>query len=105
MAALYAELAVVMPSPVVELNRAVVVGRAQGPAAALELVDALRDEPAMARYHLLPAVRADLLTQLGRREEAAGELERAAEMASNEAERALLRRRLDDLREAALGRG
>ena len=105
MAALYAELAAAVPSPVVELNRAVVVGKAQGPAAALELVDALRDEPALARYHLLPAVRADLLTQLGRREEAAGELERAAEMASNEAERALLRRRLEDLRETAIGRG
>ncbi len=105
MAALYAELAVVAPSPVVELNRAVAVGRAEGPAAALALVDRLRDEPALARYHLLPAVRADLLTQLGRREEAAAELERAAGMASNEAERALLRRRLEDLREAALGRG
>ncbi|MDT7741727.1 MAG: hypothetical protein QOE59_805, partial [Actinomycetota bacterium] len=103
-AALYAELAVVTPSPVVELNRAVVVGKAQGPAAALEVVDALRDEPALARYHLLPAVRADLLTRLGRRDEAAAELERAAELASNEAERALLRRRLEDLREAAVGR-
>ncbi len=105
MAALYGELAVVVPSPVVELNRAVVVGKAQGPAAALEVVDALRDEPALARYHLLPAVRADLLTQLGRRDEAAVELERAAELASNEVERALLRRRLEDLREAAVGRG
>ena len=105
MAALYGELAVVTPSPVVELNRAVVVGRAEGPEAALALVDALRDEPALARYHLLPAVRADLLTRLGRRDEAAAELERAAAMASNEVERALLRRRLEDLREAALGRG
>jgi RNA polymerase sigma factor (sigma-70 family) len=105
MAALYAELAVVIPSPVVELNRAVVVGKAQGPAAGLEVVDALRDERALARYHLLPAVRADLLSQLGRRDEAAAELERAAELASNEAERALLRRRLEDLREAAVGRG
>jgi predicted RNA polymerase sigma factor len=105
MAALYAELAVVTPSPVVELNRAVVVGKAQGPAAALEVVDALRDEPALARYHLLPAVRADLLATLGRGDEAAAELERAAQLASNEAERALLRRRLEDLREAAVGRG
>ncbi len=104
MAALYAELAVVIPSPVVELNRAVVVGKAQGPAEALAVVDALRDEPALARYHLLPAVRADLLARLGRRDEAAAELERAAELASNEAERALLRRRLEDLREAAVGR-
>lgn len=105
MAALYGELAAVTPSPVVELNRAVVVGRAEGPEAALALVDALRDEPALARYHLLPAVRADLLTRLGRSDEAAVELERAAGLASNEAERALLRRRLEDLREAALGRG
>lgn len=105
MAALYGELAAVTPSPVVELNRAVVVGRAEGPEAALALVDALRDEPAVARYHLLPAVRADLLTRLGRSDEAAVELERAAGLASNEAERALLRRRLEDLREAALGRG
>ncbi len=57
MAALYAELAVAVPSPVVELNRAVVVGKAEGPAAGLEIVDGLRDDPALARYHLLPAVR------------------------------------------------
>ncbi|NMO89593.1 RNA polymerase sigma factor [Actinomycetospora sp. TBRC 11914] len=105
MAALYAELAVVTPSPVVELNRAVVVGRAEGPAAGLAVVDAVRDDPALARYHLVPAVRADLLLRLGRRDEAAAELERAAAMATNEAERALLHRRLEDLREAALGRG
>lgn len=104
MAALYAELAVVSPSPVVELNRAVVVGKVDGPGAALALVDALREEPVLARYHLLPAVRADLLTQLGRDEEAGIELERAVELASNAAEQALLRRRLDDLREAALER-
>ena len=62
----------------VELNRAVAVAMAFGPAAGLELVDALRDEPALARYHLLPSVRGDLLAKLGRRDEARAEFERAA---------------------------
>lgn len=103
LAELYGELAARAPSPVVELNRAVVVARASGPAAALAIVDGLRDAPALARYHLLPAVRADLLVQLDRPAEAAAELERAADLASNQAERDLLRRRLEDLRESALG--
>lgn len=103
LAELYGELAARAPSPVVELNRAVVVARASGPAAALAIVDGLRDVPALARYHLLPAVRADLLVQLDRPAEAAAELERAADLASNQAERDLLRRRLEDLRESALG--
>ncbi|MEJ2870131.1 DUF6596 domain-containing protein [Actinomycetospora sp. OC33-EN08] len=103
LAELYGELAAAAPSPVVELNRAVVVGRASGPEAALAIVDGLRGEPALARYHLLPAVRADLLIALGRTDEAAAELDRAADLAANDAERALLRRRLEDLREAALG--
>ena len=68
--ALYDALAEVAPSPVVELNRAVAVGMAFGPAAALELVDALRDDPALARYHWLPSVRGDLLAKLGRADEA-----------------------------------
>ncbi|MDL5157929.1 RNA polymerase sigma factor [Actinomycetospora termitidis] len=105
LAELYGDLSARVPSPVIELNRAVVVGRASGPEAALAIVDGLRDEPALARYHLLPAVRADLLVALGRTDEAAGELDRAAELASNEAERTLLRRRLEDLRESALGSG
>ncbi|MFC5063142.1 RNA polymerase sigma factor [Actinomycetospora atypica] len=105
LAELYARLAARTPSPVIELNRAVVVGKAHGPEAGLAIVDGLRDDPALARYHLLPAVRADLLTQLGRTGEAAAELERAAAMASNEAERRLLHRRLEDLRESALGTG
>ncbi len=91
--ALYDALAELTPSPVVELNRAVAVGMAFGPAAALEIVDALRDEPALASYHLLPAVRADLLIKLGRRAEARGELERAAALTQNARERALLERR------------
>ncbi|HMJ14991.1 MAG TPA: RNA polymerase subunit sigma-24, partial [Polyangiaceae bacterium] len=82
-AALYAELADVMPSPVVELNRAVAVGMAHGPAAGLELADALKDEPSMQRYHLLPSVRADLLFKLGRWEEARLEFERAASLTRN----------------------
>jgi predicted RNA polymerase sigma factor len=78
---------------VVELNRAVAVAMAFGPAAGLELVDALVDEPALQRYHLLPGVRGDLLIKLGRFEEARVELERAAAMTRNARERALLAER------------
>jgi RNA polymerase sigma factor (sigma-70 family) len=89
-AALYDALAALTPSPVVELNRAVAVSRAYGPAAGLELADALADGPALRGYHLLPAVRGDLLEQLGRRTEARAEFERAAGMTRNERERAVL---------------
>ena len=89
-AALYAALAAVAPSPVVELNRAVAVSRASGPEAALPIVDALLSEPALKAYHLLPVVRADLLEKLGRGAEACAELERAAALTRNERERALL---------------
>ena len=89
-AALYAVLAEVAPSPVVELNRAVALGMADGPAAGLALVDRLADEPALRNYHLLPAVRGDLLDKLGRRDEARLEFERAAGLTRNERERALL---------------
>jgi predicted RNA polymerase sigma factor len=89
-AALYRELATVLPSPVVELNRAVAVSMAYGPAAGLELVDALAEEPTLKSYHLLPSVRADLLVKLGRRREAVAEFERAAALTANERERALL---------------
>ena len=95
--ALYDALAAFTGSPVVELNRAVAVGMAYGPAEALGLVDGLRDEPALARYHLLPAVRADLLIRLGRRAEAARELERAARLAPTARERALLEERAHSL--------
>jgi predicted RNA polymerase sigma factor len=88
--ALYDGLAEVTRSPVVELNRAVAVSMAFGPAAGLELADALADEPALSRYHLLPAIRGDLLAKLGRREEACAELERAAALAQNARERELL---------------
>jgi len=88
--ALYAKLAEVAPSPVVELNRAVAVGMASGPAAGLELVDLLRDDPALRGYHLLPSVRGDLLQKLGRLEEAREEFEKAASIARNGRERHLL---------------
>jgi RNA polymerase sigma-70 factor, ECF subfamily len=88
--ALYDGLAQLMPSPVVELNRAVAVGMAFGPEAALEVVDDLRGEAALRDYHLLPAVRGDLLAKLGRDEEAAAEFERAASLTRNASERAVL---------------
>jgi RNA polymerase sigma factor (sigma-70 family) len=87
---LYSELAQVAPSPVVELNRAVAVGMESGPAAALELVDALISEPSLKNYHLLPSVRADLLRKLGRPDEARVEFERAAALTRNVRERDLL---------------
>jgi RNA polymerase sigma factor (sigma-70 family) len=89
-AMLYQALARVSPSPVVELNRAVAVGMAFGPAAGLELVDALTREPALGGYHLLPSVRGDLLAKLGRPDEAREEFERAASLTRNGRERALL---------------
>jgi len=89
-AALYDALAQLSPSPIVELNRAVALSMAFGPAAGLELVDALMDEPALAGYHLLPTVRGDLLFKLGRRDEARREFERAAALTRNTRERALL---------------
>ncbi|KVA29102.1 RNA polymerase sigma factor [Burkholderia ubonensis] len=94
--ALYDALAEVAPSPVVELNRAVAVGMAFGPAAGLELVDALRDDPALARYHWLPSVRGDLLAKLGRTDEAKAEFRRAAELTRNARERELLLKRATD---------
>ena len=88
--ALYDALAGLTPSPVIELNRAVAVSMADGPAAGLDIVEALVDEPALRGYHLLPAVRGDLLVKLGRLEEARGEFERAAFMTQNTRERKLL---------------
>jgi RNA polymerase sigma factor (sigma-70 family) len=95
-AALYFDLAVATGSPVVELNRAVAVAEAYGPGAGLELVDQLAADPALRDYHLLPSVRGDLLARLGRSADAAAEFARAAELATNEQERALLRRRAAD---------
>jgi RNA polymerase sigma-70 factor, ECF subfamily len=89
-AALYDALAERLPSPVVELNRAVAHGMAFGPAAGLELVDALTSDPSLRDYHLLPSMRGDLLAKLGRFEEARAELERAASLTQNARERDLL---------------
>ena len=88
--ALYDALAQLMPSPVVELNRAVALGMAFGPAAGLEVVDTLRSDPSLEDYHLLPSVRGDLLAKLGRFDEARVEFERAASLTLNERERTLL---------------
>ncbi|MFJ8429714.1 RNA polymerase sigma factor [Kitasatospora sp. NPDC094019] len=95
-AALYGRLMALTPSPVVELNRAVALSMAEGPAVALELVDALAEEPALRGYHLLPSVRGDLLARLGRGTEARAEFERAAGLTRNERERELLLARAAD---------
>ncbi|WP_055532090.1 RNA polymerase sigma factor [Streptomyces graminilatus] len=92
-AALYAALAARSPSPVVELNRAVAVSMAEGPAEALQIVDTLKTDPSLRDYHLLPSVRGDLLLRLGRRTEARAEFQRAAELTQNERERNLLQAR------------
>ena len=89
-ASLYDELARVAPSPVVELNRAVAIGMAFGPARGLEIADGLLSEPTLKSYYLLPSVRADLLEKLGRFDEASAEFERAASMTRNTRERGLL---------------
>lgn len=93
--ALYDALVQLSPSPIIELNRAVAVGMAFGPAAGLELVDALAPEPSLKNYHLLPSVRGDLLAKLGRFDEACSEFARAAGLTRNERERALLLERAD----------
>ncbi|HWT02710.1 MAG TPA: RNA polymerase sigma factor [Pyrinomonadaceae bacterium] len=92
-AALYDALAQLAPSPVVELNRAVALSMAFGPAAGLEIVDALMEEPSLKTYHLLPSVRGDLLSKLGRTDEARAEFERAASLTRNSRERELLTER------------
>ncbi len=89
-AALYEALVRIVPSPVIELNRAVALGMAFGPAVGLQLVDELTSEPSLKSYHLLPSVRGDLLVKLGRTDEARAEFERAATLTRNERERTLL---------------
>jgi RNA polymerase sigma factor (sigma-70 family) len=98
---LYAELAALVRSPVIELNRAVAVGMAEGPQAALSIVDALAGEPALRNYHLLPSVRGDLLQKLGRHDEARAAFEAAAELAGNKREQELMRRRAAEAENAA----
>jgi len=100
-AGLYAELAAAAPSPVIELNRAVAVGMAEGPELALAIVDRLMNEPALKGYHLLPSVRGDLLQKLGRFEEAQASFELAATLAGNKREHDLLRRRAAEAGNAA----
>jgi RNA polymerase sigma factor (sigma-70 family) len=95
MVALYEQLASIMPSPIVELNRAVALSMSAGPAAALDLVDQLRDTQLLDRYHLLHSVRGDLLSQLNRHAEAYAEFELAASLARNDQERRLSRDRAD----------
>jgi RNA polymerase sigma factor (sigma-70 family) len=97
-ASLYEALADVTPSPVVDLNRAVAIGMAFGPAAGLELVDALVSEPSLKSYHLLPSVRGDLLSKLGRHDEARAEFKRAASLTRNARERDLLLERAGEVR-------
>ncbi|HET9196645.1 MAG TPA: RNA polymerase sigma factor [Solirubrobacterales bacterium] len=94
-AALYDALAQIAPGPIVELNRAVALGMAFGPEAGLELLDRIKDDPALAGYHLLPSVRGDLLEKAGRPEEAAPEFKKAAELTQNEQEKELLLRRAE----------
>jgi RNA polymerase sigma-70 factor, ECF subfamily len=102
---LYGALARIVPSPVVELNRGVAVAMASGPAAGLAIVDALRSEPSLEEYHLLPSVRGDLLAKLGRFDEARRELERAASLTRNARERALLRERAEACAREPAGSG
>lgn len=94
---LYDELARAMPSPIVDLNRGVAVAMASGAQAGLDAIDLLKDEPALASYHLLPSVRGDLLARLGRRDEARREFERAAALTKNAREREWLLKRVSNL--------
>jgi RNA polymerase sigma factor (sigma-70 family) len=97
-ATVYEELVAIVPSPVIELNRAMAVAMAYGPADGLEIIDELVEAGALKSYHLLPAARGDLLEKLGRRDEAAESFERAAELTRNEREKTLLRSRSARLR-------
>jgi predicted RNA polymerase sigma factor len=99
---LYAELAAVAPSPVIELNRAIAVSMAESPQAGLAIVEGLMGEPALKTYHLLPSVRGDLLYKLGRYDEARGAFEAAAALAGNRRERDLLRRRAAEAADATM---
>ncbi len=98
-ASLYAELAALVPSPIIELNRAVAVGMTEGPAVALDIVDRLASEPALRNYHLLQSVRGDLLCKLGRHAEARAAFEIAAALAGNRREQELLKRRIAEAAE------
>ena len=101
-AALYADLSALVRSPIVELNRAIAIGMAEGPDRGLAIVDRLLGEPALEGYHLLPSVRGDLLHKLGRYEEARAAFEAAARLAGNRREQELLRRRAAKAADAAM---
>jgi predicted RNA polymerase sigma factor len=101
-AGLYAELAALVRSPIIELNRAVAVGMAEGPEVALAIVDRLLHEPVLKGYHLLPSVRGDLFHKLGRHEEARAAFEAAAALATNKREHDLLKRRATEVADAAM---
>ena len=92
-AAIYGKLSARLHSPIIELNRAVAVGMAEGPEAGLAIVDRIADEPALRNYHLLPGVRGDLLQKLGRHNEARAAFEAAAELAGNRRDRSVMQRR------------
>jgi RNA polymerase sigma factor (sigma-70 family) len=102
-AALYAALVALTPSPIIELNRAVAVAKASGPEAGLRIVDGLIGEPALRDYHLLPTVRGDLLEKLGRHAQALAEFERAATLTANVRERRLLQSRIDRIAQLTSG--
>jgi predicted RNA polymerase sigma factor len=102
---LYEELAQLTPSPIVELNRAVAVAMAYGPAAGLQIIDTLASEPSLKAYHLLPSVRGDFLFKLGRLSEARAEFQRAASLTRNARERALLLDRARACSESQLNSG
>jgi RNA polymerase sigma-70 factor, ECF subfamily len=102
-AALYYALGHVAPSPIVELNRAVAVGMAEGPAAGLAIIDAIANEPSLKNYHLLPSVRADLLFKLGRHDEARAEFQRAASLTQNSRERDFLLSRASNCDPSSMG--
>jgi RNA polymerase sigma factor (sigma-70 family) len=104
-AALYAQLAALARSPIVELNRAIAVAMAEGPQAGLTILDELKTEPALKNYHLLPSARGDLLSRLGRHDEARAEFEAAAALAGNRREQALLKRRGEEQRGKAARAG
>ncbi|MGQ7887632.1 RNA polymerase sigma factor [Paenibacillus sp. WC2504] len=103
-AALYEALSRVSPSPIVELNRAVAISMAFGPAFALQIVDELQSEPFLKEYHLLPSVRGDLLVKLGRDDEASKEFDRAASMTRNEREKELLIKRVEEIKSAKIAK-
>ena len=104
-AALYEKLSARVRSPIIELNRAVAVGMAEGPQAGLAIVEAIAHEPALKHYHLLPGVRGDFLQKLGRHHEARAAFEAAAELAGNRRDRDLMRRRARGISQSGLANG